>query len=1129
MPISHPDISDILSEAVAIDEPAARDAFLEQACLGDDSLKSRVEELVRMHFLAGDFLEHPAAETAESLSSLHLSLKAGARIGPYKLLQEIGEGGMGVVYMAQQDEPVKRRVALKVVKPGMDTRQVIARFEAERQALAMMDHPNIAKVFDAGMTESGRPYFVMELIHGIPITRYSDEHHLTLIDRLRLFLHVCHAVQHAHQKGIIHRDLKPGNVLVAQYDDLAVPKVIDFGVAKATRQQLTDLTLFTEFGQVMGTFEYMSPEQAKRNQLDVDTRTDVYSLGVILYELLTGCTPFDATRFRRAAIDEILRIIGSEDPPRPSTKLSSSQSLPSIAANRRLEPARLSRFVEGDLDWIVMRTLEKDRARRYATVGSLAADVQRFLNNEPVEAGPPSASYRFRKFARRHTGVLVSVSLMASLLFVSTVVSSMLAIRAMRAEKELTRLAGIDKLRAVEANEARLRAVEQALAARRSQYATNVLMARDAIERGRPETARERLIQELPEQGRFDVRSFAWYYLSGLLDQQLETLRGHSGFVLGVAYSPDGGTLATAGADRTIRLWSLEGYRTSRVLQGHEHEVNSVKFSPDGELLVSASDDETVRLWNPATGELLDVLSGHTGNVRGLAFSPDGALLATAGTDATIRLWNLADRQTIGELPGHTGEINQLAFSPDGSRLASCADDETVRVWNVASRKQVAELSGHRGHVRSVAFSPDGTLIASGGRDAVVRIWNSETYEEAGELEGYSAGVHDVTFSPDGSTLASVSEDRTVRFWDVAARQLLCSRLGHTARAYCAAYSPDGRSLATGAFDETINLWETPDAHRSIFQRHTAMANDLAFSPDGRWLASAGWETVVRLWDVANGREARILEGHAFTVRALAYAPDGRTLATADRFGVIRLWDPESGDVRLVLQAQRSAVRDLAFSDNGKLLAACSDNGAITLWNAATGEAVATLAGHLAPVSSVAFIPGARRLVSTGSDRVVRVWDLDTGRTLRILEGSDGVGQSLAVAPNGRLIAAGTVDGSIHLWDATTCERIAELRGHAMHVESLVFAPDSAFLVSCSYDKTIRLWDLQTRLDVATLAGHTGNVNCIALSRDGRRLASAGCDLTTRLWEINTTPGWNSLGQPDADRPPSAGAFGAAY
>jgi serine/threonine protein kinase len=323
--------------------------------------------------------------------------QVGAVIGPYKLMEQIGEGGFGLVFVAEQQKPVKRRVAIKVIKPGMDSRDVIARFEAERQALALMDHPNIARVLDAGTTDSGRPYFVMELVHGVPITDYCDRNQLTPRERLELFVFVCQAVQHAHQKGIIHRDLKPSNVMVMLHDGEPVVKVIDFGVAKALHQHLTEKTIYTHFAQMIGTPLYMSPEQAEMSGLDIDTRSDIYSLGVLLYELLTGTTPFDKQRVAKAAYDELIRMIREEDPPKPSTRLSqSTESLPAVAAHRRIEPARLSKMFRGDLDWITMKALEKDRTRRYETASGLAADILRYLHDEPVEASPPSAGYRLK-------------------------------------------------------------------------------------------------------------------------------------------------------------------------------------------------------------------------------------------------------------------------------------------------------------------------------------------------------------------------------------------------------------------------------------------------------------------------------------------------------------------------------------------------------------------------------------------------------------------------------------------------------------------------------------------------------------------------------------------------------------
>jgi eukaryotic-like serine/threonine-protein kinase len=437
------DERDIFIQVIQAADPAQGAALVQDLCGQDQALRQRVEALLDAHGRAVSFLESPPAGFAATADHRPISERPGAVIGPYKLLQQIGEGGMGVVFMAEQTEPLKRTVALKIIKPGMDTRQVIARFEAERQALALMDHPNIAKVLDAGTTDSGRPYFVMELVKGVPITKYCDEKHLPLRERLELMLPVCQAVQHAHQKGLIHRDIKPSNVLVAEYDDRAVPKVIDFGVAKATAQKLTDRTMFTEFGQVIGTVEYMSPEQAKLNQLDIDTRSDIYSLGVLLYELLTGSTPFGRKRLSEAAFDEMLRIIREEEPPKPSTRLSTTDELPNIAANRGSEPLKLNRLVRGELDWVVMKALEKDRNRRYETANGLAQDIGHYLADEAVQACPPSAAYRFHKFARRNRAALATALLVSGALALGTVVSTWQAIRATRSAQlaETARLA----------------------------------------------------------------------------------------------------------------------------------------------------------------------------------------------------------------------------------------------------------------------------------------------------------------------------------------------------------------------------------------------------------------------------------------------------------------------------------------------------------------------------------------------------------------------------------------------------------------------------------------------------------------------------------------------------------------
>jgi serine/threonine protein kinase/Flp pilus assembly protein TadD len=482
MTLPLPDEAAVFNAARLLETLEDRRRYLEKACAGDQDLQARVEALLRVHAEEPTFLEQPA----EGVQPLPVPTfeGPGAHIGPYRLVKPLGEGGMGSVFLAEQKEPVRRQVALKLIRPGLDGRQVLARFEAERQALALMDHPHIARVFDAGTTDSGRPYFVMELVQGLPLTRYCDEHRLSLRRRLELLILICHAVQHAHQKGIIHRDLKPSNILVAEHDGRPMPKVIDFGVAKATEQRLTEETLWTETGQVVGTLEYMSPEQADPGQADIDTRSDIYALGALLYELLTGSTPLGRLRRQGAPLWELLRMIREEEAVPPSTRLSATEELPAIAARRSVEISQLRRVLRGDVDWIVMKCLEKERSRRYESASALARDLERYLADEPVEARPPSTGYRMRKLARKHRKALAVALAFALLLVGGTALSTWQAVRATVAERAVS----AERDRAVAEKE---RADEQAAVAE----AVNRFLNEDLLAQATPGKTRDRDIK----------------------------------------------------------------------------------------------------------------------------------------------------------------------------------------------------------------------------------------------------------------------------------------------------------------------------------------------------------------------------------------------------------------------------------------------------------------------------------------------------------------------------------------------------------------------------------------------------------------------------------------------------------
>ena len=595
--------------------PADRAAFLNEACAGAAALRQRVDALLRAHDETGAFLSEANPDPNATASCPPPAPLVGPPLaGRYKLLEQIGDGGMGAVWMAEQREPVKRLVAVKLIKPGMDSIAVLTRFEAERQALALMDHPIIARIYDGGTTDGGRPYFVMELVKGVPVTEYCDERHLTVPARLDLFVAICSAVQHAHQKAVIHRDLKPSNILVTEHDGKPVPKVIDFGLAKALNATnlLTERTLHTAYGTVVGTPLYMAPEQVGINALDVDTRTDVYALGVILYELLVGSTPLEKAQFKQAAWDEVKRFIREVEPPRPSTRLSSSAGLPGLAASRQAEPAQLSRLVRGELDWIVMKALEKDRSRRYDSANSLAAEIKRYLAGEPVQAVPPSAGYRLRKFVKRNRAVVLTASVFAVVLLAATGVSLGFGLTAKQAGgmgiAEQRRLdSEANEVKAVQAGE-QLRDARDDLWA--SLYIARCPLIHGAWDAGEYDRVRKLLAAQVPAAGQQDVRGFEWHYLDRQINADLRTVAlapkdayddysvAADGLPL-LRLSPDGA--------RLLRLtgsygeWCLRSYDTTTgreqfAIPYRTDSTPSAMYSPDGKWLVAVVHEKNERL-----------------------------------------------------------------------------------------------------------------------------------------------------------------------------------------------------------------------------------------------------------------------------------------------------------------------------------------------------------------------------------------------------------------------------------------------------------------------------------------------------------------------------------------------------
>ncbi|HEX4072328.1 MAG TPA: protein kinase, partial [Planctomycetaceae bacterium] len=1095
----------------ALEKPTLREqsAYLDEACAGDEEMRQRVERLLRVQPHIGDFLESPAPEIAVTVID-SFTERPGSVIGPYKLLEQIGEGGFGIVFMAEQQSPIRRRVALKIVKPGMDTRRVLARFKAELEALSLMDHPNIARALDAGATDSGRPYFVMELVRGVPITNYCDQNHLPVPERLELFVCVCRAVQHAHQKGIIHRDIKPSNVLVTLHDGRPVPKVIDFGVAKAIDRQLIQETLFTRFAEMIGTPLYMSPEQAEMSSLDIDTRADIYSLGVLLYELLTGSTPFTRERLQQAAFDEIRRIICEEDPPKPSTRISTlGNTRAAVAAQRRADPQRLSQLVRGDLDWIVMKTLEKDRTRRYETANGLAMDLQRYLADEPVDACPPSATYRFRKFARRNKAGLATGAVVLAALVAGTGVSTWQAIRATHAEqsarqslqaeseahKEAAAAAAGEKAQREIADVERAEAMRQRQAALRQLYLSQMTLAQQAWESGRVGRVMELLDGQRPLPGQQDLRDFDWYYRWRLCHSERLMLPRREDEVGSVAFSPDGKTLAIS--TKVIELWDLpQGRRLRATIKGHTSDINMLAFSPDGSKLASASDDNLAKIWDPQSGKELATLRGHSDKVLALAFSPDGKKLATCGYDGTVKLWPLEDLDAGGEIrPSltlqHSLRTFGVAFSPDGRLLASTGKDRAVRLWDPVSGQLRATLEGHKDVLTPVVFSPNGKLLASGSDDTTIKLWDPVSGHELMTLTGHKDFVESLAFSPDGRFLASGSKDSTVRLWEVGSLDTANSSggtakspaqpitewtvfKGHTEGINSVAFSPDGKTLASASSDHTAKLWDVVRGQEHVtLAVNTGRLFMVAFSPDGRLLAAGGDDNVIRVWDATSRVLRKSLVGHEGRVTDLAFSPDGRQLVSGSWDKTVKIWDLNGGKERATLRGHNSIVHAIAISPDGKLIA--SGNSNIKIWDAVSGTgkfALHVAKSNYPDTGGLAFSPDSRALASGSSDEIVNIWDMPSGRRRPALEGHTGYIRTVAFSPDGKLLASAD-DASIRLWDFASGRSLHTLRGHTAPTVSVAFSPDSRVLASASSDTTIKLWDVGTGRHLVTLNGHT--------------------------------------------------------
>lgn len=904
-------------------------------------------------------------------------------IGPYRLLSLLGEGGMGRVYSAEQSKPIRRKVALKVVKPGMDSKEVLARFEAERQALALMDHPGIARVYEAGTTPEGRPYFAMELVEGESLTRYCDRTRLKVRDRLALFLMICEAVQHAHQKGVIHRDLKPANILVEERNGKPFPKVIDFGIAKALEANLTDGTLFTELGQLVGTPEYMSPEQAALDPGGIDTRTDVFSLGVILYELLVGEPPVSAKILRRSGLEKMLEILREFEPPCPSIKLGSleAETAAAVSARRDTGTQKLQSALRGDLDWIVMRAIEKVTAQRYQTVGGLAEDVVRFLRNEPVSAGPPSAFYRLRKFTRRNRGTVVAVGAVAISLLAGSIVSTNQAIRAKSAE-------GIALEEARRANE----------------------VIRDAMEK-------------------------SWGSARIAFEKDNDPSAGMAHFAESIRYLsrlPGEMRNPTILADAAVRLMDLP--TQPRILR-HKYYVSDAFFTHDGTKVVTIGLDKSKRIWDAKTGSPIgtdgapDPSDLNTSDfAEDWTASPDQNWVLSSPGNRRVELSLASNQDKCIETLEHDYLVKKATFSPDGSQILTVldsfgelADNQPVAcLWDMPSGvSRGFPIRLEEGMVVT-DISPCGTRIVVAGLNGgenVIRVLELPTMKPVLAQLRSEFSIEAARFSPCGRWILTEHLDKTVTLWDASSGKTIFHSVSHDTEIQPAAFSPESDRLLVIHSNAVEIIEAETGARRHRFSPEKAEFTGARFGRDRGEVILSSSDGLERVFDLDSGEAVSPPVKRGWANSPTVFSLDGKRAASLIDPMSIQLWDVASGDVIASPIRHDAAVHDFKFSPSSNWLIICCHDWSARLWDSETGDPLGNIMKHRGPVKSAVFSKDSKWVVTASDDATARIWQAPTGFPIGgVLSHRDNVWGG-AISPDNRWVATASRDGTVRVWE----------------------------------------------------------------------------------------------------------------
>lgn len=1073
-----PSVDDLVAQAITELETDGSTAVARICAEHPDHAEQLLERLARLGHLgllrsgdADDVADHPR------------------QIGPYKILEPLGEGGMGTVYLAEQSRPVNRRVALKLIKLGMDSKAVVARFQQERQALALMSHEGIAQVYDCGTNDRGQPFFVMELVKGIPLDRFCDQHRLSLTDRLELMQQVCGAVQHAHQKGVVHRDLKPGNILVADDGGRRQVKVIDFGLAKAMGQKLVEATLFTEAGQVVGTPEYMAPEQADPTNQDIDTRADIYSLGVTLYELLVGELPFPALQLRRAGMLEVQRILREEDPPRPSTRLSSiGEASSQLARTRRTSVNSLRKALRTDLDWVVLKALEKERNRRYDTANAMSADLQRFLDHEPLSAGPPSAAYRLKKLARRYRPqLLASVAVLVTAV-VGAVFSINFAITADAERRTAQR----------ETSEARSLAMAAAANDSLANQDTDLairLALQSADMESPPAEAQAALARA----------AYAPWRTRKRFDPE-------EGRISSISATPDGAYVLASVADHSIIVWRQSDSSEAARLVGHEDLVTAVAVSPDGRSAISGSSDATLIVWDLVTFRRRALLRGHSGRILDVRFhpaSPHQALSCSA--DNTVIVWDLKEQQEVRRLRQQFGPLACFDISRDGKLVAFGTRGGASGWWNLETG-DVEKRFPHRAQVRRVAFVPPANFLLAASGQGELGLWhldpeNQWRYRFLGDNVAHSQMIDSLCVDANGVTAASGGWDSKVVLWDLKTFRPVQSVIGHRAPVTGVCFS--GRQFVSGSLDGTVRIWDL--ASPAEITRITAigdvpMISSSAVTADGRQVIAAARNRLLR-WDIARARERKgtqheVLLQTNLPIYSIASDAGGHlVLMGYDSGGKVELRDLRAESVRQLRGHGDAGIKSVAIDSGSKRGLSGGWDNQVILWDLEQGEELRRFALEAA-VWSVAFHPNKNTALAALENGKVLYLDLATGSEIRRMHGHKDAAYAVAFSPDGLTAVSGAADRHVILWDIETGDQIKRFDGHSGPIRAVSFDRRGQSILTGSEDMTVRLWDVESATEMTRFQGHEFGIRTVGFVPDGKTVFSGGWDGNLILWDL---------------------------